>query len=174
MDYPACPGCLVFAICSVAAAKRAGQQSAAGDDPSTPDPSATSAVESDIPEVFKFTTNEDLVALSARAKEIADLPEVFGRQPEPEVDELTPTKTSRDRVKVQQQRDRKAAASMFDAKAPTMYGTATRGAGGTRPVARSDSGNKIQPALQAANNRDALLGLAAVQFQLGNHILKYL
>jgi len=63
---------------------------------------------------------------------------------------------------------------MFDAKAPTMNETATRGAGGTRPVARSDSGNKIQPALQAANNRDALLGLAAVQFQLGNHILKYL
>jgi hypothetical protein len=44
----------------------------------------------------------------------------------------------------------------------------------TLQISRSTTANEIQPALQAANNRDALLGLAAVQFQMGNHILKYL
>ena len=126
------------------AAKRAGQQ---GDDstafpPTVEFPPADYSdeefkeEESAVPDVFKYTSTDDFLALAPRQEPVADIPvytppaelpllvtddvldDYLSDSPEMEPEELPPARPERERVKVQQQRERAAAASMFNAKAP--------------------------------------------------------
>ncbi len=140
---------LMEALRKAEAAKRAGQSGVPDTDVGTSahvEPETTSQTIQTAPEVFKYTSSDDLIALSPREEPpveaqvqivpaapptpVATPPEsrinnnddvlddYLTTSNEPELDELPARQPSRDRIKVQQQRQRAAAASMFDAKTP--------------------------------------------------------
>lgn len=122
------------------AAKRAGQQA----DDSAPGLPAPELASDDnyedeyhpTPEVFKYATPEELMALLPSDEPEAAPPQAYSSpektapvtddvlddylsdHPDAEHEEAPPSRPERERVKVQQQRQRAAAASMFNAKAP--------------------------------------------------------
>ncbi len=135
---------LMEALRKAEAAKRAGHSAvpeadldAAG---TKAEPATTPETIQSAPDVFKYTSPEDLLALAPREEEplAAPTPPVpLARAPEPhitdnddvlddylttanepELDEIPARQPSRDRVIVQQRRERAAAASMFEAKVP--------------------------------------------------------
>ncbi len=124
------------------AAKRAGQQA---DDSAPDEPARELPPEDDypdeynpnpVPEVFKYTTPDELRALLPQQSEetkppsesipaekllpVTDdvLDDYLSDPVDVEPEELPPSRPERERVKVQQQRQRAAAASMFNAKTP--------------------------------------------------------
>ncbi len=124
------------------AAKRAGRADAAsdtagGDEATAAAASSTSG--SGVPDVFKFTTSDDLMALSPQSPASGDwqdvrsksesvpvsattddvLDDYLSSQQDMEADDVpVQAQTERERIKVTEQRARLAAASMFNAKAP--------------------------------------------------------